>query len=363
MENHEALLENALDAVIGMDQEERVIYWNHQAEKIFEWSREEAMGKNLANLIIPERFREAHRRGMKHYLASGEGPILNRRIEIAAIRRDGREFPVELTVSPFEQNGIIRFFSFIRDVSLQKEIEQERVRLLQEARDAVRTRDEFIAVCSHELKTPLTSLVLQSQLTEKRILDGNPNILSKDETLKRTRSSRRQFERLTRLIDDMLDLSRISIGKLHFNFSDFDLHEMIIELAERFNLESLKSEPLHLVGDKDRIEQAITNLLTNAQKYGKGSPISLQVNQTRETVEISVSDQGPGIAPENIERIFQKFERGVASSSVTGMGVGLFLTRTIVEAHGGTIRVESQLEKGSTFRISLPQTQMPSPGV
>ncbi len=365
MDSYDLLLENALDAVVGVDQNEKIIYWNLQAEEIFGWKKSEAFGQIMSSMIVPERLRIHHKRGMQRFIETGEGHILNQRIEVPASRKDGTEFPSELTVSALKRDDHYLFFSFIRDVTRQKETENERLRLLDEAQNAVKARDEFIGICSHELKTPVTSLSLQFQIAEKRLAMGDEKILSPEASLKRIQMANRQIGRLTRLIDDMLDMSRISVGKMHYSSQLFELNQLITEVVERFqNQEESESTllswvpvaPVEILGDRDRIEQVIINLLTNSLKYGNHQPVMVSLEIEKQSVNVLVKDQGLGIAPENIQRIFEKFERGVSSNEISGMGIGLYITRTIVEAHQGKISVESELGKGSIFKIILPKT-------
>jgi PAS domain S-box-containing protein len=358
MENHAVLLENALDAVIGIDEKEIIIYWNHQAEKIFGWSKSEALGQNMADLIVPERMRESHRRGMKHFLMSGEGPILNQRIEVPATRRNGDEFMSELTVSALRKNESYQFYSFIRDISLRNEAETERTRLLQEARNAVKARDEFIGICSHELKTPITSLKLQFQMAERQIKKGDTSVSSLENVTERIQLANRQLDRIVRLINDMLDVSRISIDRLHIHKTTFDLSVLIKEVVDQYEDEPkvlwAAHAPVMLTADRDRIEQVILNLITNGIKYGNGKPVEVSLSAGVESVKVYVKDHGIGIAPENQERIFQKFERAISSNEISGLGIGLYITTEIVKSHHGRIWVESESGKGSIFTVEIP---------
>lgn len=363
MKSIEILLENALDAVVGASSSGKVIYWNNQSIQLFGWSREEAMGSDVADLIVPERFKERHLAQMRHFLKSGEGPILNQRIEVPAVRKDGTEFMCELTVTPIHQDDSVTFFSFIRDITQVRQAEDERARLLKEAheaaeqaKNAVQARDEFIGICSHELKTPLTALRMQFQMTERKLLDGQAEPTSIESTLKRVQTANRQLGRISRLIDDMFDISRISAGKMSLNREPFELTVLFDDLAQTFRFEITKPDSLVILGDRDRLEQVFVNLLSNAKKYGNAMGTKVVIEKTKECVQISIGDQGNGISPDQQSRIFEKFERGTGTSHVTGMGVGLFISRNIVELHGGSIGLKSKVGDGATFTVKLPQT-------
>ena len=230
--------------------------------------------------------------------------------------------------------------------------------------EAVRARDEFLSVASHELKTPLTSLGLQAQLLQRLIRDGDPSAYSKARIDRLVHHTDRQVGRLTRLVDDMLDIARIRSGRFTLERESLDLAELVRESIER--LQGAFSEArcgiptIETFGettgrwDHLRIEQVITNLFTNAARYGRGGSISVRI-EARDDVRIfSVRDEGIGIAPEDQEKIFGRFERAANAASVSGLGLGLFITKQIVEAHGGRIWVESELGRGSTFFVEMP---------
>ena len=364
MKNLEILLENALDAVVGANDQEKIIYWNTQAEKTFGWSKAEALGKDMADLIIPVVHRSSHRAGMKHYLNTGEGPILNMRIEVPALRRDGTEFPCELTVTPIKTEAETSFFSFIRDVTDRKRTELERAVHVKSLSAAVKVRDEFLAICSHELKTPLTSLLLQFDMLKRAVEKGDTHVLTPESTITRLDKFRTQLRRLVILIDDMLDVSRIEVGKLQLSPTYFNVYDLVCELANRFGssepeeqMEIICQQPREAVvfADIDRMEQVFTNLITNAFKYGGGKKIFIYIFPDVDQLKISVVDQGAGIATEMLGKIFEKFERADPNTNVRGLGLGLFITKSIVEAHTGTIEVESSLQRGSKFIVSLPR--------
>ncbi len=232
-------------------------------------------------------------------------------------------------------------------------------RLYRRAHEAVRLRDDFLSVASHELKTPLTSLLLQVEGLRMARERGNvpEPIARKAEVI------RRNVERLARLVDSLLDLSRIGSGRLDLDLEPVDLAELAREVAARFEPELVRAgctlstvlEP-GLVGrwDRLRVDQIVTNLLSNAVKYGAGHPIALELAVGGESAILTVRDGGIGIAADAHGRIFERFERAVSERHYGGFGLGLWIVRRLVESLGGTIRVESAPGQGATFFVELP---------
>lgn len=231
--------------------------------------------------------------------------------------------------------------------------------------EAIAVRDEFMSIASHELKTPLTSLALQAQLRRRKLVKGDPESFSPERLQKMFDSDERQLSRINHLIDDMLDISRISSGKLSLKIERFNLSNaiklLLEESAEQLRLagcpiEMEIEEEVYGDWDRVRIEQVVTNLLTNAMRYGSGKAISIQVKSEHRQAQITVIDQGRGIDPVNQDRIFQRFERVVTQNGAGGLGLGLYIARQILEAHQGIIQVVSALGAGSTFIVNLPQS-------
>ncbi|WP_426749733.1 sensor histidine kinase [Myxococcus sp. Y35] len=228
-----------------------------------------------------------------------------------------------------------------------------------EAQEAVRLRDEFLSVAAHELRTPLTSLRLQHELVARAL---------PPETLARVKSrllgAQRQVTRLSELVESLLDVSRIVAGKLHLNLANVDLVRLVQDVVERmreiFNqagcdVEVLADGPISGHWDAFRLDQVMVNLLTNAAKYGAGKPIRVVLAAEAAHARITVRDEGIGIAPEALPRLFGKFERAVSGRHYGGLGLGLFICRQIVEALGGQISVESAPMAGSSFTVVLPR--------
>lgn len=236
---------------------------------------------------------------------------------------------------------------------------------------SLRDRDEFLSVASHELKTPIAGLKLQVQLMKRRLERGDSSALSPAAVGRLVHQADRQTDRLARLIDDMLDISRIRVGKLQLQPEQVDLAELVRSVVETMQAQMQESgtsvvleTPPSLEGrwDPFRIEQVLINLLTNALRYGEGQPVKVQLEEREGSVRLSVSDEGRGLAPQDVERIFDRFERGASGKEARGLGLGLFITREIVEAHGGRVWAESAgLERGATFVVELPVSAADTP--
>lgn len=351
-----AVFQNALDAVVGMSDQGLVTHWNPRAEELFGFRREEALGRPMSATIIPHRMREAHEQGMRRYLATGSGPVLNKRIEVPALHKDGHELLVELTITPIRHAGGVSFAAFLRDISRRKADEAA-------LREAVRARDEFISICSHELKTPVTAMKLQFQMAERQLRRGDPKVFREENTRKRVDTTLRQVDRMSRLIDDMLDVSRLNSGRLQIACTSFDLAELLRETCERFHEQfraagvsldctTRAAVPVH--ADRNRLDQVVSNLLSNALKYGAGKPVRVSLERRDGMARVLVRDEGPGITPGNLERIFRRFERGEPGDHVGGLGLGLYICQQIVQLMGGKIWAESEPGKGSSFLVELP---------
>lgn len=243
----------------------------------------------------------------------------------------------------------------VKDITRKKKTEME-------LRHAIHARDEFVSISSHELKTPLTSLKLKTQFLRRKL--DKTDSMPYEEIKKFAEGIDQQLTRLTRLVDDMLDISRLRSGKFKLAKERVNFCEVVHNAVEQIRPQFIEAgyEPPKLINLKEvygcwdslRIEQVINNLLTNAIRYGEGNPVTLEVRLVGHNVELAVKDQGAGISAEQMKRIFNRFERLTEVHETTGLGLGLFLSQRIIDAHDGKIWVESELGKGSTFFFSLP---------
>jgi signal transduction histidine kinase len=232
-----------------------------------------------------------------------------------------------------------------------------------ELENAVRMRDDFMSIVSHELKTPLNTLILEVQLRKLQLGRKNLAAFSEDKLQQMVDKDERQIQSLIRLIDDMLDVSRIRTGKLSIRPTQVDLGKLVASVVENFapqmeasgcTLLFQRPEPVIGLWDEFRIEQVLANLLTNAMRYGAGQPVQVNVSTTAAGACIEVRDHGIGISQKSLERIFFQFERAEGSESSAGLGLGLFIAEQIIKAHSGLIQVESEEGKGALFRVLLP---------
>ncbi|MFP2905286.1 MEDS domain-containing protein [Pyxidicoccus sp. 3LFB2] len=239
----------------------------------------------------------------------------------------------------------------------------ENARLYREAQKAVRLRDEFLSVASHELKTPLTPLHLKLQGIKREAERSPEGRMPGTQVVRAVEGAEQQVRKLAVLVNELLDVARLTEGRLSLAPEKVDTAQMLGDVAGRFAPEAARMEcplfvdaPAGVVGswDRQRLEQIVTNLLTNALKYGAGRPISLSARAEGGLAWLQVKDEGIGIAPENLGRIFGKFERAVPERHYGGLGLGLYIAQQLAQAMGGEIRVESRLGEGSTFTVVLP---------
>lgn len=255
----------------------------------------------------------------------------------------------------------------IKDYRRREKEQSERLQELEnkyaKAQEEIQSRDEFLSVASHELKTPLTSMLLQIQTALHNIRTVSLAQFSVEHLLKMLESAENQTKRLSRMINDLLNVSLITTGKMDLELEELDLVETVRNVLEDFSqkLEKEHYEVVfhaekHIIGrwDKVRIEQAISNLISNAIKYGRKKPIEITVVKRDGVGRVIMKDHGIGIPTNELKRIFALFQRAVSPNDYKGLGVGLYITNQIIKAHGGKLSVTSKEDKGSTFTIDLP---------
>lgn len=238
----------------------------------------------------------------------------------------------------------------------------------QELQRSLKMRDEFMSLVAHELRTPLNTLFLETQMRSLQIKRGNAAAFAPHQMEAMVQRDERQIKSMIRLIDDMLDVSRMRSGKLSIRPTQVQLMTLLERVVSDLSLQAattgssltlLPHEPVSGCWDEFRVEQVIVNLLTNALRYGGGQPVEVSVEQMGECVRIDVRDSGKGIAPADLERIFEPFERGARNGEPKGLGLGLYISRQLAISHSGELRVTSNPGEGSTFSLMLPCTAVP----
>lgn len=362
----EAIAQSTPDAIVMADDAGLITYVNRAAESIFGYTLTDVQGQPLT-LLMPARFRDGHRAGFARYRSTGQARVLGRTLELAGVRKNGAEFPLELSLTTGEDAGRVFFAAIIRDISERKRQEQAMREAESRAQELARLRElnqfktQFINTAAHELLTPLTPLrsILYSLRTD-------PSHAGDEKLQRQLEVLSRNLERLARLTGDLLESSRLEAKKLGLRKGPVDVSALGREAVEAFQeaarnakirLETQFEPGLVVEADPDRIAQVYQNLLSNALKFSSaGGRIRVETKRTPEAAMIRVADTGRGIDPAFIGKLFQPFARGVQGQDDVqpGTGLGLFITKGIVELHGGEIMGESPgLGRGATFTVLL----------
>jgi PAS domain S-box-containing protein len=354
------IVDTAHDAFIGIDTAGHIVSWNAQAEATLGWSRDEALGRDMATLVVPPAYREAHQRGMERFLASGEAPVVNRRLELTALHRAGHELPIEITItSPMPLGQGYFFGAFLRDISERLEQEAQLRTAKDSAEAATRAKSEFLASMSHELRTPLNGVL------------GYTQLLQRDRGLRP--AQREALEAIAKcgthlleLINDVLDLSRIEAGRVDIEATTTDLAQLLIDLkyvvadaARRkgllLSMTIAPGVPRRVVLDGRHLRQVLLNLLGNGIKFTPQGEVRLTIETLDDTrLYFEVSDTGIGIEPGAIPRIFEAFNQTRDGAAAGGTGLGLTISRHLIQTMGDQLKVESTPGRGSRFYFALP---------
>ncbi|KAF0244359.1 MAG: PAS domain [Planctomycetota bacterium] len=352
------LFEGTSDAVITIDASGKFRTWNPRAAALFGWKEAEAVGRTLAETIVPERYRPALMAGIARFLETGEGPILSQTLELQGLRRDGSEIPVEAVIVATPVANSWLFTAFLRDISIRKAAEAELQRASDAALAANRAKSEFIANVSHEIRTPMngilgmTELALGTSLTaeQREYLD----------TVKRSAKG------LLAILNSVLDFSKIEAGKLEVDRVTFPVRRVVEDTVKLHSFRAQEkgirlfwiSEPEvpeRISGDPLRLGQILGNLVSNALKFTERGEIEIRVTRDLSELQFSIRDTGIGIPAEKHGMLFREFSQVDASSTrrFGGTGLGLAISSRLVGLMGGRIWVESESGKGSTFHFTI----------
>ena len=364
-EKFKGLLESAPDAMIVVNEIAEIVFVNSQAEKLFGYSRDEMLRQGI-HMLLPERLRSSHSAQMGQFFHAPRSRPMSAGLDLCARRKDGSEFPADITLGPFRTADGLLVSSAIRDVTQRKAFEHALRDAKETAEAASRAKSTFLATMSHEIRTPMngilgmTELVLDTDLTQEQ-----------RDSLGLVRLS---AESLLSVINDILDFSKIEAGKLEIESIPFDLRESLGEtmtaLSVRAHQKGLEliydvqpDVPEAVVGDPTRIRQILTNLVGNAIKFTESGEVFVSVEQEfqdaiRSRLHFIVKDTGVGIAPEKQRQVFDPFTQadGSMARKYGGTGLGLTICARLVLAMAGTMWVESEIGKGSAFhfKINLP---------
>ena len=387
------IVNSAFDAIIAMNINGEITTWNPQAEVIFGWTREQVVGQKVSETIVPLPFRKAHEKGIKQFLSTGEGPIFNMQFQITALRSDGREFPIELSISPARSGNSYIFIAIIRDITdrveaeeelkrhrsnlqelvtertaeltktnedLQKEIvgrklsEEKKAQLLKELEGTNRELKDFAYIVSHDLKAPLRAM---STLANWISVDYQDKIDKKGK--EQLALLIRRATRMNNLINGILEYSKV--GRIKEKKVKVDLEEVVREVIDtitppgHINIR-IEGELPSIFCEKTRISEVFQNLLGNAVKYMDKPEGVVRIGCVEDNGywKFNVSDNGPGIEEKYFEKIFQIFQTLSPVDEHESTGIGLALVKKIITMYGGEIRVESEAGRGSSFCFTLP---------
>jgi PAS domain S-box-containing protein len=369
-ERYRILVEQVQDyAIFLLDPDGHVLTWNVGAERMKGYRAEDVIGRHFS-LFFTREEAAAGKPQRALQIAAEKGRY---ECESWRVRKDGSRFWANLIFTALhDSEGRLRGFTEVtRDLTQQLQAEEQARQLVRAesarvaAEERVQARDRFLSIASHELRTPLNPLLINIQTLLRAARDGSLHDRFKSRVPGILETCQRQVRLFAKLVNDLLDVSRIAEGQLELQRDEVDLAALVREVAAQFGPESELAGcavELHadvpVVGawDRTRLEQVATNLLSNAMKYGRGKPIEITVEADARAARLTVRDHGIGIAPEDQERIFERFERAVSGHEYGGLGIGLYIVRQIVTALGGSVRVASRLGEGASFTVTLPNS-------
>ena len=362
------VLDTALDAVITADSSGRITSWNKEAERMFGWTGSEITGRRLSETIIPVPLREAHERGLKHFMATHGGPVMNKRIEITGLRRDGQVFPIELAITPIRTGEDLAFSAFIRDITerkksqmaiqeLNEELEQRVTQRTNQLQQANKELESFSYSVSHDLRAPLRHISGYVELVQEEL--GPALDLQPRRHLDTIQSAARQ---MGTLIDDLLNFSRM--GRVEMKREQVDMNRLAREVVTQVESETVGrdirweiAELPGVIGDGALLKQVFVNLLSNAAKYTRNrdhAEIRIDCRCRDHEVEFRVQDNGAGFEMQYAHKLFGVFQRLHSADEFEGTGIGLANVQRIIVRHGGRTWANGEPGVGATIYFTLP---------
>lgn len=359
----QALADYSIHPNLLKDNKGKILYASRSLHDLLGIHPDEIIGQDLTPLVHPDdqaKFKE-------FYKSVSRTHNTRQHLKLRLRNQTGEWKWVQNDVLNLLKHHDIRaVVATLQDISTQKRLDEQRITNLARARQAtveaeqaVRSRDEFLSVASHELKTPLTTVLLQIQKTMKQILTQSLADFEGEKLLSSLRTVESQGQRLAFMIKDLLNVSLISTGQIKLVKQEVKLDKLLKSIVTRFREQS--KSPIKIVTknqivgnwDEIRLEQILGNVIGNAIKYGRNNPITVRVSKETNFARIAITDQGDGIDKNDLRRLFKLFERG-SKNRHTGLGVGLFISRQIARSHGGDLTVKTEKNKGSTFILTLP---------
>ncbi|MEW6348135.1 MAG: PAS domain S-box protein [Thermodesulfobacteriota bacterium] len=354
---------SAVDAIISTDSNDRIVFWNKAAQRIFGYSEEEALGKPAA-ILIPPQYRDLHTRGMKRYLETGKPVLIGNTVQLEGLRRDGTQFPLELSLATWRTRAGVFFTGIIRDITTRRDAEQALQQRTEESHRRSEELESLVQTVAHDLKSPVMSIaglvgVLRKRLSRNVSDEPSEQILAQVET-----ASKAMEHFLWELLDGLAientpprpepvelgDTIR-EVAALHARTAEEKGIRLVLEIEDVLP---------NILGDAHRIRQVVDNLVVNAIRHmGRRSDPTIRVRVVVNGAHVvtSVSDNGVGIPVEFRGKVFDRFFRVPRADHTLGTGLGLSIVKSIVEGHGGRITLESEEGVGTTFSFSLPVGQ------
>lgn len=361
----QGIVDTALDAVVRVDSTGVIVGWNAQAEAIFGWAAQEATGMALHQTIIPPQHREAHLRGMARYIEAQQSHVIDRRIEITALHRNGSEFPIELAITRVMLDDPLKFefCAFIRDITQRKQAEEEIRTSLEKQKELNQLKSRFVAMASHEFRTPLATIMSSTDLLTY-YFDRMPEA----ERAELFQSITAAVKRMTKMLEDILVIGKSEAEQAEFNPISIHLGTFCRRLIDELQSEQesigarRRKVNLSIQGGADQghfdeklMRHIFGNLLSNAVKYSPdGGDVEFRVHRNDDAFIFSIEDHGIGIPESDLPRLFESFHRAANVGTISGTGLGLAIVKRSIELHSGSISVSSLPGSGTTFTVSLP---------